>query len=315
LSDLRSNSRDQQETRAEMNPKEKELHSLLTSYAVGESTRNGQCALYLQDKRRREPVEHQGMASQKRVETEMGKLAKNSTDLELGFTPEEDSEGGTYSPGDTMFRRKKRVGSNSKSKAQDIQEEKRAIFFDFIRNEQEKTHRKNRIVRENEKLEQQKQYSLLVEVGEKSERESLDRQLQKNLQKEVLARKKSRHDKIIARGIVKEKCALKRNRSSHNKLVNSRQQTQDVLMKEKVRNISEKPTPVKKSAVGEKELAIIQKLAAQKELKLQREAAEQEAMQAQIAATAQAAALALSRRQEEHRQSKERLQPLPTLNY
>jgi hypothetical protein len=321
-----------------MNNKERELHSLLTSPAVGEPD-NGQHHYDWKNKRLRKSVQHEGMASAERVESVMKNVAKNSTDLQLGFTAEEYSEEELYSPGDIINSREEFVGSNSKSKAQDLQEERRKIVFDSIRNDQEKTHRKNRIARGKEMLKNQQQNHLWLEVREKRERKRINSCVLEKMQEEKLARKKIEKDKIIARGIIKEKCASKRNSSSQNKLVNSRQRPQYVLSKEPGRHMHDKntkavkhlicrcPTLIRKSVVGEKELGIINKIAlereieilqelvAEKELKLQCEAAEKETMRAQIAATAQAAALAVLKIQEEHRQRLERLKPLPTLNY
>ena len=338
LSDLRSNSRDQQEKFTEMKNKERELHDLLTSPAVSEPA-NGQDHSDWKNKRTRTLVQHAGMASSKKVNSVMEELAPNSTDLQLGFNREESSEEESYSPRDTINSREEFVGSNSKSKAQDLQEERRKIVFDSIRNDQEKTHRKNRIARQKATLEKQQQNHLLWEVREKRQHERFDSRRLEKMQEEKLARKKIEKDKIIARGIIKEKCASKRNSSSQNKLVNSRQRPQYVLSKEPGRHMHDKntkavkhlicrcPTLIRKSVVGEKELGIINKIAlereieilqelvAQKELKLQCEAAEKETMRAQIAVTAQAAALAVLKIQEEHRQRLERLKPLPTLNY
>ena len=321
-----------------MNNQERELHSLLTSPAVGEPD-NGQGRLNLENKRLRKSVQTPGMASNKTVESVMKELAPNSTDKQLGFPAEECSEEELYSPGDTINYREEFVGSNSKSKAQDLQEERTKIVFDFIRNDQEKTHRKIRIARSKEIFKNYQQKHLLLEVRKKRQSERFDsRQLEK-LQEEMLARKKIEEHKNIARSTIKEKCASKRNSSSQNKLVNSRQRPEHVLLKETGRHMHDKntkavkhfirrsPTHIRKSVVGEKELGIIKKIAlereiailqelvAQKELKLQCEAAEKETMRAQIAATAEAAALALLTIQEEHRQRLERLKPLPTLNW
>ena len=338
MSDLRSNSRDQQETFTEMNNQERELHSLLTSPAVGEPG-NGQGRLNLENKRFRKSVQTPGMASNKTVESVMKELAPNSTDKQLGFPAEEESEEEFYSPGDTINSREEFVGSNSKSKAQDLQEERTKIIFDSIRNHQEESHRKHRIARGKVTLKKQQQNHFKLEVREKRLHERFNSRLLEKIQEEMLARKEIEKEKITSRGIIKEKCASKRNSSSQNKLVNSRQRPEHVLLKETGRHMHDKntkavkhfirrsPTHIRKSVVGEKELgiinkialereiAILQELVAQKELKLQCEAAEKETMRAQIAATAEAAALALLTIQEEHRQRLERLKPLPTLNW
>jgi len=365
LSDLRSNSRDQQETFTEMNNQERELHSLLTSPAVGEPD-NGQGRLNLENKRLRKSVQHPGMASNKTVESVMKELAPNSTDKQLGFNEEEESEEEFYSPGDTINSREEFVGSNSKSKAQDLQEERTKIVFDSIRNHQEESHRKHRIARGKVTLKKQQQNHFKLEVREKRLHERFNSRLLEKIQEEMLARKEIEKEKITSRGIIKEKCASKRNSSSQNKLVNSRQRPENVLLKEPGRHMLDKiisrgiikekcaskknsssqnklvnsgqrseyvlskqpgrhmhdkntkavkhlicrsPTHIRKSVVGEKELGIINKIA------VEREIAEKETMRAQIAATAQAAALALSKIQEEHRQRLERLKPLPTLNW